>query len=329
MTTGILVLLGVLALVMLLGIGVALGVIPLPGAGSSTGNLHKMVRSQRNSLRGDSRGFDNQGRERDPYKTFENTGTVVASSRLTLTKKLKYAQWALTIPIYRIGQVVISLIAFGAVSALKCDLPLRMFSLLAGPIFMGWLLNFAVNRRFKKFDQDYPQFLLSLVGLLKTGMNLMGALDAAAQGLEEGSLVKQEVQVMIERLRFGVSEDKSIGSFGEDIFHPEIELFVQALLLSRRVGGGALSDTLERLAKQVRRRQFFRSSAIAAVGMQRGSIWIIIGILAFIEMYLYIVYPLMVTAALKTELGWKVWQAGIIVILLGIFWVRQVTKFKI
>ena len=133
---------------------------------------------------------------------------------------------------------------------------------------------------------------------------------------------------MLERLRFGVSEDKSIGAFGEDIYHTEIELFVQALLLSRRVGGN-LSETLDRLAKQVRKRQAFRATARAAVGMQRGSIWFILAIMVGMESYLYFVYPEGVVNALNDPIGWQVWQVGILVIIFGIWWVNQVTKIKI
>ncbi|MCB0331821.1 MAG: type II secretion system F family protein, partial [Bdellovibrionales bacterium] len=194
--------------------------------------------------------------------------------------------------------------------SLKFNIIVAFLSLVSGPFLMGFLLNRAVERRFKAFDQDYPQFLLSLVGLLKTGMNAMAALEAAANGLEQGSLVRSEVEIMMERLRFGVSEDRSIGSFGEDIYHPEIELFVQALLLSRRVGG-TLSDTLERLAKQVRKRQYFRMAAQAAVGMQRGSIWFIIAILCALEAYLYVAYPRAVTDAINDDVGWVVWQFGL------------------
>lgn len=250
------------------------------------------------------------------------------SSRLTLRKKLKYAQWKTSPAAFRSTQLVISLLmCVLAGVGLNLNIVLQLTALSTGPILMGWLLNRRIERRYKAFDADYAPFLLSLVGLLKTGMNVMGALEAAAEGLEEGSLVRQEVGLMVERLRFGVSEDKSIGSFGEDIHHPEIELFVQALLLSRRVGG-TLSDTLDRLAKQVRKRQFFRASANAAVGMQRGSIWLIIGILVGIEVYLYFVYPQAVTGAWQDEFGWQVWQFAIISILLGIFWVRQVTKIR-
>jgi tight adherence protein B len=201
-------------------------------------------------------------------------------------------------------------------------------ALISGPLFMDWLLERKVQARFKKFDSDYPQMLMSLVGLLKTGMNPMNALDSCADGLEINSTVRTEIKLMVERLRFGVTEDKSIGAFAEDIFHPEKELFVQALLLSRRVGG-TLSHTLERLSKQARKRQYFRQSAQAAVGMQRGSINFIVAILAALEVYVYFVYPEVIEGALSDPLGWQVYQTGVFVVLLGMYWVRQVTKIKI
>lgn len=298
------------------------------GRGNVSRNLRSMVAAQRQS-----------GNESTPKGMAERQDLLFAmageqgprkdvSSVLTLKRRLKYAQISMPQVAFHLFEFGISLFAFALVS-LKFGIVLQIVSLLAGPIAMRWFLNNMVDRRFKKFDGDYAQFLLSLVGLLKTGMNPMGALEAASQGLEDGSLVRSECEMMMERLRFGVSEDKSIGAFGEDIYHPEIELFVQALLLSRRVGGGALSDTLERLSKQVRRRQYFRSSAVAAVGMQRGSIWVIIGMLVALQLYMYVMYPKLVVGGLEHPVGWQIWQAGIVVILLGIFWVRQVTKIKV
>jgi Flp pilus assembly protein TadB len=122
------------------------------------------------------------------------------SSVLTLEKKLKYAQWRIQPLVYRMCEVGVSLLAF-SFFYLKFNIIFQLAGLLIGPIFMGWLLNSAIERRFKAFDADYPSFLLSLVALLKTGMNAMGALEAGAQGLEEDSMVRQEVMSMIERLR--------------------------------------------------------------------------------------------------------------------------------
>lgn len=251
----------------------------------------------------------------------------VADSRLTMEKKLKYAQWKIPAFLFRTLQVLVSVLVFILVS-IKMGFLMQFLSLFSGPLFMNWLLNKAMDKRFIAFDRDYAPFLLSLVGLLKTGMNPLTAIGAAAEGLEDGSLLKIEAELMLERLKLGTPEDQSIGAFAEDVYHPEIELFVQALLLSRRVGGN-LSDTLDRLARQVRKRQFFRQSAVAAVAQQRGSIWVIVGVLVGLEVYLYYTNPDLVLGAFKEDFSWQVWQFGVTIILLGIFLIRQVTKIRV
>ena len=247
------------------------------------------------------------------------------TSELTLPKRLKYAQLEITTTVFHIFEFAISLVAF-AIAFRYFNIGIQIASLFVGPGICGAIIDRLYMRRFKAFDRDYPPFLLSLVGLLKTGMNPMQAMEAAAGGLEEGSLLRSEVEQMLERLRVGIPEDKSIGSFGEDIFHPEIELFVQALLLSRKVGG-TLSDTLERLARQVRRRQQFRAAAQSAVSMQRGSIYFILGILVFLLGYINIAMPEL-TKNLTTPVGFHVLQGAVLLVVLGLYWIKQVTKIK-
>jgi tight adherence protein B len=326
------VLIGIIALLMLGTAFIAALVLGLPIPGFSSArqsprtNLQNLVAAQRQQP--GNAGRNRSGAVRSTTSaSIEIPGRKVSTSRLTLKKRLKYAQWSMPPTVFHFCEAGISLFAL-TICLLKFNIAFQVLSVLTGPIFMRWLLQLKISSRFKQFDADYPQFLLSVVSLLKTGMNVMSALEASARGLEEGSLTRSEVELMIERLRYGVSEDKSIGAFGEDIYHPEIELFVQALLLSRRVGG-TLSDTLERLARQVRRRQFFRSSAMAAVSMQRGSIWFIIAILVGIESYLYVIYPEAVVGAFKDEMGWQIWQVSVLIIIGGIFWVRQITKIRI
>ncbi len=308
--------------------GVMLG-FPMPGLSrqaNAQNQLSRMVDAQRRTAGGGrSQAVDSKGTIYEAAK--EASVQNVKTSALTLEKKLRYAQWTLPPLGFRVLEVVISLVMAFIIS-IKFNIVMTGIAFTSGPIFMRWLLNSFMMRRFKAFDSDYPAFLMNLVSMLKTGMNTVQAMEAAAKAMEEGCLVRDEVMLMLERLKFGVSEDKSIGSFAEDVYHEEIELFVQALLLSRRVGGN-LSETLDRLARQVRKRQYFRAQAVAAVGMQRGSIWFIIGIMVAMETYLYFVYPEAVVTAIKDDMGWQVWQFGIVVILLGIFWVRQVTKIRV
>lgn len=248
--------------------------------------------------------------------------------RLTLQKKLKFAQLSNIPPwTFTTIQIVLSVAAFVLVQMVFGPL-LQVMALLVGPFLVNLFINWRMERRFAAFDRDYPQFLLSFVGMLKTGLNVVQALEAAASNLEHNSLVRLEVELMLERLRLGVTEERSIGSFGEDVNHPEIELFVQALLLSRRVGGN-LSETIERLSKQVRKRQSFRRAAVAAVGLQRGSIVFILAILIFLEGYLYFVWPECITLAWTTPATAPYVQGALAFIILGWYLVYQVTKIKV
>ncbi len=302
--------------------------LPVTGRAASPIALRQQMRSIVALQREQAGIAEEQGPSVTETATEELAIEKVADNQLTIRKRLRYAQLSQVPPYaFSLAQIAVSLVFFLVVRQFF-DAVLQMVSLLSGPLLLNWLINRRIDKRFRDFDADYPQFLLSFVGMLKTGLNPIQGLQSAATGLEDTSLVKREVELMIERLRMGVSEERSIGSFGEDIYHQEIELFVQALILSRRVGGN-LSETLDRLARQVRRRQYFRQSANAAVGMQRGSIWFILGVLGLLEGYLYTVWPECITITWTHPQGRMVGQAGIVGILLGIFWVRQVTKFKV
>ena len=246
---------------------------------------------------------------------------------VTISRRLKYARWKISPFTYYTLAAGISGSLFALVAPYVNDL-LCFCSLLAGPAVMRGILTRCIERRSNRFDADYPQFLMSVVGLLKTGMTPSGALETAARGLERNSLVREEVLLMLERIRLGILEDRSIGAFGEDIHHPEIELFVQALLLSYRVGGN-LSESIERLSRQVRRRQYFKSSAHAAVGLQRGSITLITLIFIGLQGYIALIFPSLMRVSLNHEIGWQIWQCSGLCVVISFVWIRHVTQMKL
>ena len=291
-------------------------------------SIRSMVTAQRNETPSMSR--DQYSYATDRLQDGEEAGGAPpsADNRLTLEKRLKFAQLSSVPPyVFAIAQIGISVTAF-LLARIWFFIGLQLLALSIGPLLVNGFINYRLNSRFKKFDKDYPQFLLSFVGMLKTGLNPMQALEACAINLDDRSLVRAEVELMLERLRLGVSEERSIGSFGEEINHPEIELFVQSLLLSRRVGGN-LSEVVDRLARQVRKRQHFRASAVAAVGLQRGSIMFIMAILISLEGYLYLMWPECVITTWTDPAASKVAQGGLCAILFGLWWVAQVTKIKV
>jgi len=247
--------------------------------------------------------------------------------RLGLARRLHYAKWFITPLQFRAIQAFVTAFCF-LPAYLHTTIFIQLMVIVIVPLIVDSVLDYAINRRFEAFDQDYPVLLLSYVSLLKTGMNAIQGLDAAAKGLDPDSLVRAEVELLIERLRLGLTEEQAISAFGEDVAHPELELFVQSLILSRRVGG-TLSHTLERLAKQVRKRQQFRKQAVAVVGMERSSLYMIAVIMGLLLGYLIFTSPQLVVPAFSHPLGSKIFQCGIMLIVFGFYWSRKVTNLKI
>ena len=266
----------------------------------------------------------------DPLLTPESESNAISLERreTSLDKRLRYAQLE-NVPPYMVSvaQVVISLSAF-LIARMFLREVLQVTSLMLGPIIVNKIIERRIESRAKRFDTDFPQFLLSVTGMLKTGLNTIQALEAAASGLEEDSLVRQEVELMLERFRVGVPEDRSIGSFGEDIRQPEIELFVQALILSKRVGG-SLSDTLDRLSKQIRKRQTFKLSASSSVSQSRGAIWVIIGLIAALQVFMLMTAPSMVLGAWQSPslAGWA--QGSLVIVVFGVFLMNKITNIMV
>jgi tight adherence protein B len=250
------------------------------------------------------------------------------NNELNLQARLKYANLAWMPPfVVSLLQIFVSLVLF-SIAYMHLRLVLQILAICLGPLIVNGWINRRMRKRSMKFDSDFAQFLLATVGMLKTGLNTVQALQAASESLDDDSLVKQEIDLMLERLRMGVPEDSSIGSFGESIYQPEIELFVQALILSRRLGG-TLSDTLDRLAKQVRKRQTFKRTATAAVSQQSGSIWVIIGIVFAVQLYMYFISPQMVIGAWTHPKLAGFAQCSIVIVFAAILAMKKVTNIKI
>ena len=293
---------------------------------ASSGNLRSLIAAQRTAS-GRARTSGEDLAILAALETAKQKNLGMEHGRLTLERRLKYAKWRITPGQFRAIQLAVTLVTFLAAYILF-RVPLQILALCLPPLLVEEVLNMAVHKRFFAFDRDYPVMLMQYVSLLKTGMTAVTGLKATAEALDKGSLVRAETELLVERLRLGLNEEQAINAYGEDIAHPELELFVQSLLLHQRVGG-SLSSTLERLAKQVRKRQQFRQQAVAAVAMERTSIMAIAFVMTGLMMYMYLQAPELVEPAFSHQTGMLVFQSGFALILFGFYWSTQVTKVKV
>lgn len=244
-----------------------------------------------------------------------------------LAKKIYYARWKISAFQYRIIQLSLTgIVVAGIYPFLK--IPLIVLAILMTPLLVDNILDRKIKKRFNNFDRDYPDFLMAFVSRLKSGMNSLTALQSAASGFSETSLLRAEIELMLERIRLGIQEEQAINSFGETIPHPEIDLFVQGLILSRRVGGN-FSQTIERLSKQVRKRQEFRKKAVGAVALERSSGVMIAFVMLGTLLSIYLSVPDVIMGAFTNDIGQNIFQGGAMVSIFGFYIQKKITEIKI
>ena len=114
--------------------------------------------------------------------------TRATRGTLTLTKRLRYAQWRISPSLFHLFSALISSVILVALVPYTNTFT-HALTIVSGPLIMNGLLTRAIEKRCNAFDADYPQFLLSMVGLLKTGLAPITALETSAKALRPHSLV--------------------------------------------------------------------------------------------------------------------------------------------
>lgn len=194
-----------------------------------------------------------------------------------------------------------------------------------GWILVGAFLNHRIEKRFKDFDKDYPSYIQTMVSLLKSGMATMVAFEEAASELENDSLLKKEVKKVSDGLRAGTPEDIAIGRFACTIDHPEVELFVQAVLSGKKLGG-SLSETLDRISKKARKKQIFRQNAKSAIGQQRVSMYLVMGILISIIVFIGWKSPELMAGLIEKSI---IIEVGISLNIFSFYLMKKTSKIKL
>lgn len=300
-------------------------------------NLRQMVAIQRSLIREHSGPNTVSGNRHNmtaaaAAETGLDKQELLKSYKLTLTDKLKYGNMMVPASQIRMIQGAVSFMLFLVVLLVGNALVgptyiLAVLVLVLGPFWVLDYVSYRVNKRSGLFERDYASFLMSFFGLLKSGLTTIGSLEEAGKAMDNDSLIKSEVELVIERIKMGLSDEQSMEQFGDDIYHPEIESFLESIILSKKLGGN-LSSTIERLAKQVRKRSQFRSQAMAAVGMEKSSLKVITIVMSGIMVYIGFMSPDLIVPAIKDSTGWIIMQIAICIIIGGIYWSRSVANIK-
>ena len=180
--------------------------------------------------------------------------------------------------------------------------------------------------RIRRFGQSLPDVLQSLANMLRSGLNLSGALEFIVAD-DEGP-VGQEFGLLLNELKMGVTFDQALDNMYVRVPTPDMQLVSAGLKISREIGGG-LADVMARLADTIRRRIEMEGKidSLTAMGRLQGVVMTLLPVGVG-----YAIYKIEPDAMMKMFTTWHGWIACTVIVLLevsGFFVIRKIVSIDV
>jgi tight adherence protein B len=233
---------------------------------------------------------------------------------------LRTAEWMLIHIGAAVGTSLLLLVASrGAVVAM-------LLGLLIG-LTLPWLaLSVLRSRRQSKFLAQLPDTLQLLAGSLAAGYSLPQAMDSVVR--EATPPISVEFNRALVEARLGMPPEDALDGIAGRTDSQDFSWIVLAIRIQRDVGGN-LAELLSSVADTLRERQRLRRqvSALSAEGKLSG---IILGALPVVfTLYLVLVRPEYIHPLFATTLGLMLLGIGVIMLVIGAFWISRVIKVDV
>lgn len=180
--------------------------------------------------------------------------------------------------------------------------------------------------RIKRFGRSLPDVLQSLANMLRSGLNLSGALEFVVAD-DEGP-VGQEFGLFLNELKMGVRFDQALDNMYARVPTPDMQLVSAGLKISREIGGG-LADVMARLADTIRRRIEMEGKidSLTAMGKLQGLVMTLLPIGVG-----YAIFKIEPEAMMKMFTTWHGWVACFVIVVLeaaGFFVIRKIVSIDV
>ena len=190
----------------------------------------------------------------------------------------------------------------------------------------NYFLTFLKKIRVSRFNKELPDALLSMSNMLRSGLNLSGALSLVVA--ESRGPLGQEFGLMMNELKMGIDFEDALDNMYARMPIPDLELVVAGMKISREVGG-SLSDVLARLADTIRRRIEMEGKikSLTSMGVLQG--WVMTLLPIVVGFFIYLIEP---ETMEKLITDWKGWIAcGVVVVLeyLGYKFIKKIVSIDV
>jgi tight adherence protein B len=232
---------------------------------------------------------------------------------------------------WSVAQLLGFTLASGAAAAILATLPGWPWLLvwLAAVVAASLPLLYALarkKRRLARFDEQLPDALDLMGRALRAGHALPGALQMVGDELTEP--IGGEFRVTFDEVNYGIALKDAMINLATRVPIKDLRYFVIAVLIQRETGGN-LAELLDNIAALIRGRHKLMGTirVLSAEGRLSAGI---LCVLPFVAAFLfYLANPTLMSELWTDPLGIRMIVFAAILMLIGIFWSRQIIRIRV
>jgi tight adherence protein B len=209
---------------------------------------------------------------------------------------------------------------------LKDSIIVLIFGAVFGIMLPKLILKSRKKKRLQQFNVYLPEMITTLVNALRAGFSFLQALKNAAE--EAPSPVKEELEITLREMQFGVSVEDSLNRLYERMPSDDLDLMIQAILIQRQVGGN-LAVVLEKNVHTIRERIKIQGQikTLTAQGKMSGTVVALLPL--GLSGMLSIVNPGYMTPLFTTPIGIALLCIAGVSMLIGFLLITKITTIEV
>jgi tight adherence protein B len=187
-------------------------------------------------------------------------------------------------------------------------------------------VNLARTKRFKKFENKFPEAIDLLGRSIRAGHAFSTALELIATEMDEP--IAGEFRKLFEEQKFGLPLRDALFNMGERVPLIDVKFFGTAVLLQKETGGN-LAELLDKLSYVIRERFKILRQLRVYTAQGRLTLMILMALPPVLLLILSIMNPEFVKPLFHDPLGRNMIAVGIMLQATGYFMIRRIIDIKV
>jgi len=228
---------------------------------------------------------------------------------------------------------LISALVFGVLGMLMAgSLPQNQALLFAFTgIVLGGILPYSYTsyrrtKRFRKFEELFPEAIDTLARAVRAGHAFTTALELIASEISEP--IASEFRKLFEEQKFGLPVRDALMNLTERVPLVDVKFFVTAVMLQRETGGN-LAEILDNLSYVIRERFKIMRQVRVYTAQGRLTMMLLMGLPPLIVVAMLLMNPMFVRPLFADPIGHTLVVAGIFLQTVGYFVIRKIIQIQV